>query len=83
MPRPDFIQAPTTRQLGVAYHLLTLNRRLVACRYGDLLPPDVALQFREAIGAFEREFQFEGVGTANDNDYPSQRAVHSCLNVGD
>ena len=81
MPRPDFIQAPTAFQQGAVFALLRLNRRLVAGRYGDLLPPDLALEFREAIGTCERLFELEGIGTANDNDTREQAAVREAINA--
>jgi len=69
MPRPDFIQAPTLSQYAAAFILLRLNRRLVAGRYGDLLPPDLALEFRDAIGVCERQFDLSNVGNDNADEY--------------
>jgi len=64
--RPDFIQAPTYWQCSAVYKLVCLNRRLVAGRYGDLLPPDVAVEFRAAMGVCDRLFQLPDIG--NDNN---------------
>ena len=64
MPRPAFIQAPTYWQCSAVYKLVCLNRKLVSGHYGDLLSPDVAVEFRDAMGLCERQFQLP---PANDN----------------
>lgn len=57
MGRPSFIQAPTYWQLRAIYDLVRLSRNLVAGRYGNLLPPDLAIEFRAANCACDRQFQ--------------------------
>lgn len=59
MPRPKFIQAPNYWQCRAAFQLLDLSRKLVAGRYGDLLPPDLAIEFRAANDAVARQFNLD------------------------
>ena len=55
--RPSFIQAPTYWQCKAMYDLVRLSRNLCAGRYGDLLPPDLALEFRAANDSCTRQFE--------------------------
>lgn len=55
--RPSFIQAPTYWQLRAIYDLVRLSRNLVAGRYGDLLPPELAIEFRAANCVCDRQFE--------------------------
>jgi len=67
MPRPDFIQAPSYWQVSAVYKLVCLNRNLVAGRYGDCLPADIAVEFRAAMGLCNRLFELP---FGNDNISP-------------
>ena len=69
--RPDLVQLPSFWQISAVYRLVSLNHKLVAGQYGDLLPPDIALEFREAMALCERLFELPTSG--NDNKSPYER----------
>ena len=55
--RPSFIQAPSYWQSKAVYDLVRLNRSLVSGRYGNILSPDLAIEFRAAMDACTRQFE--------------------------
>ena len=72
MPRPGFIQAPTMRQYTSTFNVWRCGRQIVA--EGELTP-ERAVELRHLLNVMANEYGL------NDNDYPTQRAVHSSLNA--
>lgn len=68
MTRPSFIQSPTYWQLKAVYDLVQLNRKLVAGHFGNLLHPELAIDFRAAIGCCTRQFDLPATLDAFERD---------------
>jgi hypothetical protein len=72
MPRPDFIQAPTLRQLAAAFNVWRFGRQAVA---DGELTPERAVEFRHLLNIMANEYGL------NDNDTREQAAVREAINA--
>lgn len=66
--RTEYIQEPTFRQWTSVFVLLRLVNGLCAGKYGDILPPELALEFREAYAFCGEQFELTELSKPKENE---------------